>query len=163
MWLISFINGLTNLESNPRIHGDFIHLTLWVVTFWMARGIFLCEKNYSLNRGENMWCLNKERDRVVLFRASAQYVKCCLVWRNMINAVLFGATSRYVVLGCVHVGMYHTIVGAQTRPHFIVHIHKPISVPCPISTSSGRLFFKWKEVVVLFGNGARLILVRWCV
>ena len=65
--------------------------------------------------------MNKERNCVVSFRASAQYVKCCLVWRNMINAVLFGATSRYVVLGCVHVGMYHMILGAQTRPRFIVH------------------------------------------
>ena len=89
--------AFTNLECNRRIHGDFIHLTLWVVTFWMAWWIFLCDKNCSLGKGKNMWCLNKKRNRVVSSRASTQYVKCCLVWRNMKNAVLFGAiTSRYM-------------------------------------------------------------------
>ena len=116
----------------------------------MARGIFLCEKNCSLGKGENMRRMNKERNCVVSFRASAQYVKCCLVWRNMISAVLFGIVWRYylsiyVVLGCVHVGMYHSIHGSQTRPLFIVHIPKPISDTWSISTSLGSLIFQMKK------------------
>ena len=83
----------------------------------------------------------------------AQYEKCCIVWRYYL--------SIYVVLGCVHVGMYHSIHGAQTRPHFIVHIRKPISDTWSISTSLGSLIFQMKKR--LLSCLAMALNWYWCV